>query len=94
LEALLSVSSNPEQTAFARELISKLSEILSRRQFEIVIHYFAHEMTQNAIAELLGISERLVRTELVRIDQTIQRLRVSSDNVQPRVEKQTVSNPL
>jgi len=44
-----------------RDLIRHLLDLVSARKVQIAFHYYFDEMTQNEIAELLGISDRAVR---------------------------------
>lgn len=44
-----------------------LSEFLTRKQCEAVILYFLHQKTQQEIAEILGISRRVVSQHLFGI---------------------------
>ena len=51
----------------ADEIYGFLSEFLTQKQTEVVILYFLHKKTQQEIAEILGISRRVVSQHLFGI---------------------------
>ncbi len=68
--ALLSVGQRelpePGQTE-ARLLLEELSGRLRARSLQIAVHLYLDEMTQQEVAELMGISERAVRKAMTKI---------------------------
>jgi RNA polymerase sigma-70 factor, ECF subfamily len=59
---------DPERSVEARRLLERLSSELSDRVLEVAILNRLDELTQAEIAELLGLSERTVRRDLVELD--------------------------
>ncbi len=54
-----------------RNLLNQLAKKVNQRRAQVFFHYYVDEMTQNEIAELLGVSDRMVRKELDKAKQAM-----------------------
>ncbi len=71
LDGMRTADVRPHQPASAaierRDLLAQLLRELSDRHVQAAVHFYCDEMTQQEIAQSLGISERAVRKALKRV---------------------------